>query len=396
VNNKLLVAAVCVSSLVYADAYDTLLRRYERQIQQQEKQLGTLRSRLLEKEREANRWQHKAEEARDQWTQAGSAVEKTRSFVHGVRDQLKQTRVLAEAAEWAATEQTLLARVTDEQVAALAREVYARQRLEATVPSVSLKERLPVLVLKRLAGYSSSVHDEAKKAQAEEAVLRTKQLQIQQQEQKQMAELEKLHQKQRSQWLRWQEANQRKAALEEEKNQMEQSAQALKVMVQELRDHRDHALASRQGRTSSPQALSAMRGSLPWPAAGKVTQSFGRQYSQELKQLLVSNGIKIETGPNRNVRAIQAGKVLFASPFRQYGQLIIVQHKSGIASVYGSLGETRVKEGDALQALDIIGTTGDTGSFYFEIRHEEQPVNPLVYLSPNTQRADISSRRSFK
>src|SRR5207244_1028607 len=130
-------------------------------------------------------------------------------------------------------------------------------------------------------------------------------------------------------------------------------------------------------------------------AYGKVTQNFGRQYSEELKQLLISNGIKIDAGAAHPVRAVQAGKVLFASPFRQYGQLIILQHRNGLTSVYGGLGQTHVKEGDRLATLDAIGTTSDQGTFYFELRHDEQPVNPLVYLAPN-HRSDLSSRRTFE
>jgi septal ring factor EnvC (AmiA/AmiB activator) len=352
---------------------------------------------LLEKEKETARWQQKAEEARTQWDQAGTAVEKTRDAVQDVREDLRKTKTLAQAAEWAATEQALLARATDGQVAALAREVYARRRLAPVHSGVSVRDHFPTFFLERLAGHSTSVHEEARKAEADEAALRTKELQFQEREQQQSAELEQARQKQKAHWQKWQEANRRRAALEEEKTQMEQSAQALRVMVQELRDHRDHAAAARQGKRPGDEgALAALRGSLPWPADGKVTQGFGRQYSDELQQLLVSNGIKIEAGAHHNVRAIQPGKVLFSSAFRQYGQLVIIQHRSGLASVYGSLGQTKVKVGDAVAALEVVGTTGDAGSFYFELRHEEQPVNPLVYLSPAQHRSDISSRRTFQ
>jgi murein hydrolase activator len=382
-------------AVVRADAYDTLLHRYERQIRQQEKQLETLRSGLIEKEKEAQHWQQKAEDARAQWSQAGTAVEKTRVAVQGVRDRLTRTRTLASAAEWSATEHTLQARATDEQMAALARAVY-RERLLPIGPYVTIQDRTPNIILARLTGTSVDVHAEAEAAKHQELALRTDEMRFQDLEQKQSAELDKLHQKQQSQWSRWQEANRRRDALVEEKNQMEESAEALRVVVQELHDHRDHAKAAKQGLPADEKALASLRGTLPWPAEGRVTQNFGRQYSDDLKQLLISNGIKIEVGSGHNVRAVDAGKVLFARPFREYGQLVIVRHPSGLTSVYGSLGEVRVKEGDALAALDVIGTTGESGSFYFELRHEEQPMNPLVYLAPPHYRSDLSLRRKFK
>jgi len=329
----LLVLLPVLSVACYGDSYDVLLRRYARQIDQQEKQLGTLRARLSDKEREAARWQQKADEARQQWNQAAASVQKTRAAVQGLRTNLKTTQTLADAAESTATEQALLAHSADQHVAFFARDVYARRQLAATMPAVTMQDRYSEFFLSGLANASTRVHTAASEAQSQEARLRTRELEVREQEQQESAELDRLHQKQQAQWLKWQEANQRRLALEEEKSQMEQSAQALRVMVQELRDHRDHAKAARQGKVGDDRALASLRGTLPWPAQGRVTQSFGRQYSDELKQLLVSNGIKIEAGPVHNVRAVQPGKVLFASPFRQYGQLVIVQHRNGLAAV---------------------------------------------------------------
>jgi septal ring factor EnvC (AmiA/AmiB activator) len=126
-----------------------------------------------------------------------------------------------------------------------------------------------------------------------------------------------------------------------------------------------------------------------------VVQGYGRQYPDGTNQLVVSNGIKIDAGTGHTVRAIQEGKVLFASPFRQYGQLVIIQHKSGLTSVYAGLGETQVKPEEDLKALDPIGRTGESGSFYFELRRDEQPMNPLAYLQPVTP-SELSSRRTFQ
>jgi septal ring factor EnvC (AmiA/AmiB activator) len=63
--------------------------------------------------------------------------------------------------------------------------------------------------------------------------------------------------------------------------------------------------------------------------------------------------------------------------------------------VYAGLGETRVKEGQLVSTLDVLGTTAETGTFYFELRHNEQPVNPLAYLS-SVSSSELSSRRTFR
>jgi len=321
-------------------------------------------------------------------------AEHARQKVQAVHSQWSREHTLADAAEWSATERVLLARAADGQLSYLARERYEAQTAHSGTP-VTVNERMHEYFLQGLSELSGKAQGEAVDAQREETALRAEEMHWQTEEQRRAEELDGLHQKQQAQWMKWQEANQRLAALEEEKNQMEQSEQALRVMVQELHEHRDHTLAARQERSGDDRALAALRGALPWPAYGRVTQNFGRQYSSDLNQLLVSNGIKIATGPGHTIRTVQDGNVLFASPFRDYGQLVIVQHKSGLTSVYAGLGQIQVKEGDAVSALDSIGTTGDSGSFYFELRRDEQPINPLVYLTPN-HRSDLSTRRKFQ
>lgn len=379
-----------------ADAYDILLKRYEKQIRQQERQMKSLRANLLEKEREASRWQQKAEGAKTEWSQVSASAAAFQEKADAVRERWLKTRAQADAAEWVVTEQILLSRAAEGQLATLTRELYQRRIAFPRRQPFTVVELAPAFLAERLCGVAQAARQDLSQATEQQAALRLEELRWQDEKQRQVAKLDRLRDKEQAQWARWQEALRRRSRLEEERNQMEQSAEALRVIVQELRDHRDRALTVRQGHVTHPQALAGLKGSLPWPAVGPVTQNFGRQYSSDLNQLLISNGIKIEAGAGKPVRAIQAGQVLFAGTFRQYGQLVIVQHKNGLASVYGGLGRTQVKAGDEAGDLDPIGAVGDSGAFYFELRQEEQPMNPLVYLAPSSAPTDLTSRRKFK
>jgi septal ring factor EnvC (AmiA/AmiB activator) len=370
------------------------MRRYEKQIREQEKQLQSLQNHLTQKEKEAEEWKAKSTQAKAQWSQAAALVDQAKQKIQVVHSQWSKSRTLADAAEWSATERILLAKAADGQLAYLTRERFETQATRPPLP-ITMNDRMHDYFLQGLSQLSGRAQGEAQQAQVQETALRTEEMHWQTEEQHRNQDLDRLHQQQQAQWLKWQEATQRVAALEEEKDQMEQSAQALRVMVQELHEHRDHTLAARQERSSDDRALVALRGALPWPAYGHVTQNFGRQYASDLNQLLISNGIKISTGAGHTVRTIQAGKVLFSNPFHDYGQLVIVQHKNGLTSVYAGLGQTHVKEGDMLATLDSLGSTSESGSFYFELRRDEQPINPLVYLTPNP-RSDLSSRRKFQ
>lgn len=384
----------CASS-AFADAYSTLLKRFEKQIKGQEKQLKQLQVRLQEKEKDVVRWKSKADEAKSAWTESSAQLDQTRARMKQVRDKRVQTRIEADAAQWKTAENVLLSRSAQAQSRILAQDLYVQRLLAGDTATPSPEAWATTWVLSRTASLSQSAQQLASVAQKEESALRTEEMKYQNEEQARGEEVAKLHQAQESQWQKWQDALRKKANIEDEIARIDQSAKALQVMLQELRDHRDQARALQDNRPVYERALATLKGTLPWPARGRVVQNFGRQYSEGLNQLVVSNGIKIDTGENHTVRVVQEGKVIYASPFRQYGELVIVQHKNALTSVYAGLAQTQVKEGQTLSTLDQIGTTGNGGAFYFELRHNEQPINPLVYLSPAASSA-LSLRRTYR
>ncbi len=394
-NNLTALALVFVSTLAYGDAYSTLLRRYENQIKGQEKQLTGLRERLQDKEKDVQRWKNKADDAKSAWNASTAQLDQTRTKMKTVREKRMQVRIEADAAQWKTAENVLLSRSAQTQSRVLALDLYANTLLQPGRSSSSLNSWQAENILSQTTQLTSSAEKRAAEAQREEALLRTEEMRWQTEEQSRAEEVSKLHQTQDSQYQKWQEALRRKASIEDEIARIDQSAKALQVMLQELREHRDQARALQDNRPLYEKALATLKGSLPWPARGRVVQNFGRQYSEGLNQLVVSNGIKIDAGENHTVRVVQDGKVIYASPFRSYGQLVIVQHKNALTSVYASLAQTQVKEGQMLTTLDQIGTTGTNGAFYFELRHNEQPINPLVYLTPAASSA-LSLRRTYR
>jgi septal ring factor EnvC (AmiA/AmiB activator) len=379
----------------FGDATDALLHRYEKQIRLQERQMSGLRLRLAEKEKDIVLWQSKSEAAKSAWTDASAMIEETRAKIAWAHDKRQKTQIQADAALWKTTENVLLSRSAVIQAGVLAQDLYETDVALKSRSALSVEEAAPEFIFSEMAQLSASSQVMAEQAQKEEAVLRNDEMRWQGEEMARLQEAERLHQKQESQWLKWQDALRRKTALEDEISQIDLSAKALQVMLQELRDHRDQAKALRENRSANDEVLASLRGTLPWPAQGKVVQTYGRQYSEGLNQLVISNGIKIQPGINHVVRVIQAGKVLFANSFHDYGQLVIVQHASGLTSVYAGLGQTQVKEGQTLAALDSVGLTGDNGSFYFELRRDEQPINPLAYLVP-VPSSELSLRRTFR
>jgi septal ring factor EnvC (AmiA/AmiB activator) len=127
------------------------------------------------------------------------------------------------------------------------------------------------------------------------------------------------------------------------------------------------------------------RGALPWPANGIVISRFGRERAARVPGIEFSrNGMELSLPEGLPVAAIHDGVVTHAGPFSGLGQLVIVDHGGGAASLYGHLGTTGVNKGDRVTAGTNVGTSGrntsGNPSLYFELRVDGKPVDPLQWL----------------
>ncbi len=132
--------------------------------------------------------------------------------------------------------------------------------------------------------------------------------------------------------------------------------------------------------------LNERRGQLPWPVGGKVTSRFGKEKHPKFNTVTVNNGIKIvPTGQDKTIKAVHAGRVVFADYFQGYGNLIIIDHGLSYHTLYGHCANFLVQKGDLVKAGQPLAEVGDSDSLdgeclYFEIRHKAQAVDPLKWL----------------
>lgn len=123
--------------------------------------------------------------------------------------------------------------------------------------------------------------------------------------------------------------------------------------------------------------------SLPWPARGRLTQSYGRQKAPQLDTWVIHSGIRIQTAARAEVRPVKPGRVIFSGEFRSYGQVIIVDHGGAFYTIYGLLGRRLREKGDAVTPSKALGTAGDApdgGTLYFEMRQSGDALDPLSWL----------------
>jgi septal ring factor EnvC (AmiA/AmiB activator) len=136
--------------------------------------------------------------------------------------------------------------------------------------------------------------------------------------------------------------------------------------------------------------LPVFRGSLPWPAAGRVRVGFGRRKHPRFDTYTIQNGLEIEAAEGAPVRAVHEGTVAFSDFFRGYGLMVVIDHGGKHHSLYAHLAENRVQAGDPITAGQTIGTVGASGldgpGVYFEMRFQGKPVDPADWLKPVASR----------
>jgi septal ring factor EnvC (AmiA/AmiB activator) len=120
---------------------------------------------------------------------------------------------------------------------------------------------------------------------------------------------------------------------------------------------------------------------LPWPTPGKVVNTFGQSIANSQ---LKSDGVVIYAPMGQKVKAIAAGKVVFAQWLQGYGLLLIIDHGQGYMSLYGRNNVLYHKVGDIVNGNELISEIGNTGGYeqaglYFAIRYNGKPVNPAAW-----------------
>lgn len=181
-------------------------------------------------------------------------------------------------------------------------------------------------------------------------------------------------------------------AVRKEINELNKSASELNNLLASFERKRTAASAGHTAgtkhNTSGPK-IGVPPHSLPWPAQGKVISQFGKEYRADLNTWIFRDGIKIAAAYGAPVRASADGSVIYAGPFRSYGNVVIMDHGKGFFTIYGFLREITVSVGDKVDQLGQVGMVGkDTqassgtgqSAVYFEIRQGTTAVDPLEWL----------------
>lgn len=134
----------------------------------------------------------------------------------------------------------------------------------------------------------------------------------------------------------------------------------------------------------------AIRYSLPssfvYPVmAPKLSSDFGMRRHPVRRSIRHHEGVDLAAPNGAQVRAVAGGTVVFADPYKGYGNLIVVKHNDSLTTHYGHLQKILVSPGQKIKPGEVIGVVGETGittgpHLHFEIRFDGRSQDPERFI----------------
>lgn len=128
-------------------------------------------------------------------------------------------------------------------------------------------------------------------------------------------------------------------------------------------------------------------GVMSWPAPGyqTITSYFGNRLHPVLKVYKLHTGIDIAAPSGASVIAAADGTVIISGYSGAYGNYIVIDHGSGISTLYGHHSSNLVSKGAVVKKGQKIAKVGSTGwstgpHLHFEVMLNGAVQNPLNYL----------------
>lgn len=123
----------------------------------------------------------------------------------------------------------------------------------------------------------------------------------------------------------------------------------------------------------------------PVPSSTRITSKYGYRIHPVYGTRKFHSGIDIGAPQGVKVVAAADGVVTLAATNGGYGQCIIINHGSGLATLYGHNSQLFVKQGDSVKKGDLIAYVGSTGvstgpHLHFEVRQNGATRDPMGFF----------------
>jgi murein DD-endopeptidase MepM/ murein hydrolase activator NlpD len=166
-----------------------------------------------------------------------------------------------------------------------------------------------------------------------------------------------------------------KRALEAAEAQLDKDSQGVSQLIQQ------RVAAAR----ASGYPLIRGTGQMAFPSDGEITSGFGWRMHPILGYQRFHAGVDFGADYGSEIRAADRGIVIFAGWYGGYGDAVIIDHGSGITTLYGHTSGFYIAEGDVVERHQPIAAIGSSGlstgpHLHFEVRQAGEPVDPMAYF----------------
>lgn len=128
--------------------------------------------------------------------------------------------------------------------------------------------------------------------------------------------------------------------------------------------------------------FASLRGQLKLPVRGELTARFGGKRGEGPGW----KGLFIRAPEGTEIKAVAAGRVVYAEWLRGFGNLLIIDHGNQYMTIYGNNQSVLKRAGDIVKTGDVIASAGNSGGneqsgLYFEMRHQGRAFDPLSWVT---------------
>jgi murein DD-endopeptidase MepM/ murein hydrolase activator NlpD len=121
------------------------------------------------------------------------------------------------------------------------------------------------------------------------------------------------------------------------------------------------------------------------PTDAPVSSHYGPRVHPVLGEVRMHTGIDYAANTGAPIKAAGNGIVVWAGPRGGYGNIVIIDHRNGLATLYAHQSRVGAALGQKVRTGQVIGFVGSTGMstgphLHFEVRELGTPADPRLYL----------------
>ena len=122
------------------------------------------------------------------------------------------------------------------------------------------------------------------------------------------------------------------------------------------------------------------------PVEGQHTSGYGMRMHPIDHEERLHSGMDIAAPTGTPIQAAAAGQVVFSGTQAGYGNVVVIQHAEGYATLYAHNTTNLVSVGTTVsqgQPIATVGSTGrSTGShLHFEVRKDGKRLDPVLFFA---------------